>query len=302
MVQWKGVFPAVTTKFNDDGSLDYAGNVAHIAWQIENGVDGVVVCGSLGEASTLEISEKADMVRAAKEASAGRIPVISTISETSTSRGLSLVEQSQQAGADGLMVLPGTLYHADGAEAVAHYQTIADASDLPILIYNNPVAYRVDLGFEELDELAKDSKFQAIKESSDDIRRTTTTLRNHFGNRFSLMMGVDNLALESLMMGADGWIAGLVDAFPGETVAIYKLAKAGRWDEAREIYSWFVPLLELDVSPKLVQNIKLAGQVAGRCNDVVRMPRIALAGAERERVVAIVEKAMEKRPQLPTDL
>ncbi len=301
MVQWQGVFPAVTTKFNEDGSLDYAGNVNHVAWQIENGVDGVVMCGSLGEASTLEISEKVELIKAASEASAGRIPVIATVSETSTSRGLSFVEQAQTAGADGFMVLPGTLYHADSREAVTHYQTIANASDKPILIYNNPVAYRVDLGEDELAELAQDPKFQAIKESSDDIRRTTT-LRNRFGDRFSLMMGVDNLALESLMMGADGWIAGLVDAFPAETVAIYKLAKAGRWDEARAIYSWFVPLLELDVNTKLVQNIKLAGQVVGRCNDVVRMPRMPLVGAEREMVIKIVEDAVAKRPALPTDI
>ncbi|WP_373235880.1 dihydrodipicolinate synthase family protein [Cohaesibacter celericrescens] len=301
MVKWQGVFPAVTTKFNDDMSLDYAGNVSHIAWQIDNGVDGVVVCGSLGEASTLEVDEKVQIVKAAKEASQDRIPVIATVSETATQRGLSFVDKAQKAGADGFMVLPGTLYHADSREAVAHYQTIADASDKPILIYNNPVGYRVDLGESELAELAKDPKFQAIKESSDDIRRTTT-LRNRFGNRFSLMMGVDNLALESLMMGADGWIAGLVDAFPAETVAIYKLAKAGRWDEAREIYRWFVPLLELDVSTKLVQNIKLAGLVVGRCNDVVRMPRMPLAGADRDKVVGIVENAIASRPTLPTDI
>ena len=301
MVNWQGVFPAVTTKFNEDGSLDFAGNVAHISWQIENGVDGVVVCGSLGEASTLEVDEKVEVVKAAKEASAGRIPVIATVSETSTQRGLVFAEKAQAAGADGFMVLPGTLYHADGREAVAHYQTIANASDKPILIYNNPIGYRVDLGEEELAELAKDPKFQAIKESSDDIRRTTT-LRNRFGDRFSIMMGVDNLALESLMMGADGWIAGLVDAFPAETVAIYKLAKAGRWDEAREIYRWFVPLLDLDVNTKLVQNIKLAGLVVGRCNDVVRMPRMPLAGDERAKVVKVVEDALATRPTLPTDI
>ena len=301
MINWTGVYPAVTTKFKEDMSLDFEANVAHIAWQIENGVDGVVVCGSLGEASTLEVDEKVEVVKAAVKASDGRIPVIGTVSETSTARGLDFVAKAEQAGVDGYMVLPGTLYHADAHEAVAHYKTIADATEKPLLIYNNPIAYRVDLGLSELEELAQDPKFQAIKESSDDIRRTTT-IRNHFGDRFSIMMGVDNLALESLMMGADGWIAGLVDAFPAETVAIYKLAKAGRWDEARDIYRWFVPLLELDVSTKLVQNIKLAGQVVGRCNDVVRMPRMPLAGAERQRVIDIVEAAIAKRPALPTDI
>lgn len=301
MVQWQGVFPAVTTKLKEDTSLDYAGNVAHMAWQIENGVDGIVTTGSLGEASTLEIWEKIEMVKAGVEASAGRVPIIATVSETSTGRGLQFVEEAQKAGADGFMVLPGTLYHADSREAVSHYQAIADASDKPLLIYNNPVAYRVDLGEEELAELAKDTKFQAIKESSDDIRRTTS-LRNRFGDRFAIMMGVDNLALESLIMGADGWIAGLVDAFPAETVAIYKLAKAGRLEEARAIYRWFVPLLDLDVSTKLVQNIKTAGMVVGRCNDVVRMPRMPLVGEERARVIKTVEDALACRPALPDDI
>ena len=301
MVTWKGVFPAVTTKLNEDASLDYAGNVAHMAWQIENGVDGIITTGTLGEASTLEISEKVDMVRAGKEASAGRVPIVATVSDSSTKRAISFVEQAQEAGADGFMVLPGMIYPADSREALAHYKAIADAADRPLIIYNNPVSYKVDLGEEELAELAKEPKFKAIKESSDDIRRTTN-LRNRFGDRFSIMMGVDNLALESLMMGADGWIAGLVDAFPAETVAIYKLAKAGRFDEALPIYRWFAPLLALDVSSKLVQNIKLAGLVVGRCNDVVRMPRMPLAGEERARVIKIVEDALATRPSLPTDL
>ena len=300
-INWSGVFPAVTTKFNADGSLDYAANVEHCAWQVAHGIDGIVTTGSLGEASTLEIDEKISVLKAAKEASAGQIPIVATISESSTQRGIKFAKMAQDAGADGFMVLPGTLYHADGPEAVAHYMAIADAVDRPLMIYNNHIAYRVDLGEAEFAILADEPKFQAIKESSDDIRRTTT-LRNRFGDRFALFMGVDNLALEAIMMGCDGWVAGLVDAFPAETVAIYKLAKAGRFDEARAIYRWFVPLLELDVNTKLVQNIKTAGMVIGRCNDVVRMPRMALCGDERSAVVKIVEDAVACRPQLPTDI
>jgi len=298
MTDWTGVFPALTTRFTADHALDHAPMRAHFGWQVDCGVDGLITTGSLGEASTLEVAEKVEVARLAVEAAAGRVPVLATVAESATHRARRFVREAEAVGVDGFMVLPGMPYVSDLRETVAHYQAVADAASKPLMIYNNPVAYRVDLGIEGLDALAAEPKFVAIKESSDDVRRVTR-LRTRFGDRFRIFAGVDNLALESLFMGADGWVAGLVDAFPEETVAIYCLARAGRDREALEIYRWFAPLLELDVSTKLVQNIKLAGALVGRSTEHVRPPRLPLAGEERARVERIVADALDCRPSLP---
>lgn len=294
---WTGVFPAVTTKFNADESLDIAGTVNHIKWQLDCGADGIIVCGSLGEASTLTADEKIAILKAAKEV-AGNKPVLLTVAEDSTRASAALAQAAHAAGADGIMLLPAMRYVSDERETINHYQRVADASPLPIMIYNNPIAYGVNITPEMYVEMAKEPKYVAIKESSGDIR-TLTNVINAVGSRYAIFSGVDDLALESIVMGADGWVAGLVVAFPKETVAIYKLAKAGRVEEARAIYRWFAPLLHLDVSMKLVQNLKLCEAMVGVGTEHVRAPRLPLAGVERERVAAIIQAGLDSRPQLP---
>ncbi|MHB0950346.1 MAG: dihydrodipicolinate synthase family protein [Allorhizobium sp.] len=294
---WQGVFPAVTTKFKDDGALDLAEMERCFALQFEAGVDGMIVCGSLGENMTLDADEKIEILKVAKSVAAGK-PVLMTVCESATRRGAASAVAATKAGADGFMILPGVPYKSAPAETLNHIQAIAAAGERPIMVYNNPVAYGVDVTIPMFEELAKNDLVVAMKESTDDVRRVTEVF-NAFGNRFDVFTGVDNLALESLVMGADGWVAGLVVAFPKETVAIYKLVKAGRLDEARAIYRWFRPLLDLDVSTFLVQQIKLAEVLAIASNDRVREPRLPLSGDHRARVVAVIEKALAERPVLP---
>lgn len=295
---WSGVFPAVTTKFHADESLDMGEMEKNFRAQVDAGVDGLIVCGSLGEASTLEPDEKLEIAALAQKVSGGRVPVLLTVSERRTRTACDVAARAEAQGLDGLMVLPGMQYVSDRRETLAHLRAVAGASKLPIMIYNNPVAYKVDVSVEMFAELADNERFVAIKESSDDVRRVTRLI-NAMGDRYSIFCGVDNLALEALMMGADGWVAGLVDAFPEETVAIYQLYKAGRLEDAREIYRWFVPLLELDVSTKLVQNIKLAEAKVGLGTEHVRAPRLPLAGEERAHVEAVIDAALKRRPRLP---
>ncbi|WP_031409546.1 dihydrodipicolinate synthase family protein [Thiomonas sp. FB-Cd] len=294
---WKGVFPAVTTNFNADQSLDRSGTANGIRLQLEAGVSGVIVCGSLGEASTLTPAEKLEVVGIAREVCQARIPVLLTIAEDSTRVACALARDAARQGVDGLMVLHGLRYVSDGVETVAHFNALADASDLPMMIYNNPLAYGVDVGLPVLDELARNPLFIAIKESSGDIRRVTD-IKREFGDRYQILCGVDNLALEALMMGADGWVAGLCCAFPRETVAIYEAYRAQRYDEALSIYRWFAPLLALDVSNKLVQNIKLAESMVGAGTEHVRQPRLPLSGTERANVAAVIDRALATRPVL----
>lgn len=295
---WSGVFPAVTTKFHADESLDMGEMEKNFRAQVDAGVDGLIVCGSLGEASTLEPDEKLEIAALAQKVSGGRVPVLLTVSERRTRTACDVAARAEAQGLDGLMVLPGMQYVSDARETMAHLRAVADASKLPIMVYNNPVAYKVDVSVEMFEELAGNERFVAIKESSDDVRRVTRII-NAMGDRYRIFCGVDNLALEALMMGADGWVAGLVDAFPEETVAIYQLFKAGRIEEAREIYRWFVPLLELDVSTKLVQNIKLAEAKVGLGTEHVRAPRLPLVGEERAHVEAVIDAALKRRPSLP---
>jgi 4-hydroxy-tetrahydrodipicolinate synthase len=294
---WHGVYSAITTKLGRDESVDLAAVAADVAFQIDARVHGIVCCGSLGEASTLTAQEKLAIAATAKQAGDGRAPVILTIAEDSTRAAAALAEQAAAAGIDGLMVLPAMRYPSAPRETIAHFRRVAAASDLAIMIYNNPIAYGVDVTPAMLAEMADEPKFVAVKESSGDVRRLTD-ITNLLGERYQLFTGVDDLALESLMLGAVGWVAGLVCAFPRETVAIYDLAQAGRMAEARAIYRWFMPLLHLDVSARFVQNIKLAEHMVRGTSTTVRAPRLELAGAEKVAVEAVVTAALKTRPDL----
>lgn len=294
---WAGVFPAVTTKFTEDDRLDHAEMERCFALQMEAGCDGIIVCGSLGEGPMLSHGEKLDVLKTARGVAGGR-PVLLTINEAATRDACTLAKAAAVAGADGLMVVPSPIYHTNPDETVATLRAVSEAGDLPIMIYSNRLAYRVDVTVPIMEELASDARFVAIKESSDDIRRTTEII-NAFGDRFDLFTGVDNLAFEALSVGAIGWVAGLVTAFPRETVAIYQLMKQGRREEALAIYRWFRPLLDLDVSTYLVQNIKLAEVHAIGTNERVRMPRMPLAGERRAAAEAVIRDSLAKRPQMP---
>ncbi|MEZ5783480.1 MAG: dihydrodipicolinate synthase family protein [Rhizobiaceae bacterium] len=294
---WSGVFPAVTTKFTADDRLDHAEMERCFGLQIDAGCDALIVCGSLGEGPMLSHDEKIEVVEIARKV-AGKRPVLLTINEAATRDGASLARRAAKSGADGLMVVPSPIYHTNPEETVATLKAVATAGGLPVMIYSNRVAYRVDVTVDVMEELASDDLFVAIKESSDDIRRSTEIF-NRFGDRFDVFTGVDNLAFEALAVGAVGWVAGLVTAFPKETVAIYQLMKQGRYDEALSIYRWFRPMLDLDVSTYLVQNIKLAEVLEIGTNDRVRMPRQPLNGERRANVEKIVRDAIATRPELP---
>ncbi|MHC5656079.1 dihydrodipicolinate synthase family protein [Stappia sp. ICDLI1TA098] len=294
---WRGIFPAVTTKFTEADTLDGVEMERCFALQVDAGVDGLIVCGSLGEAMALEPEEKLEILTLAKSV-AGKRPVIMTVCESSTRRAAKAAEAAAKAGADGLMVLPGVPYRSAPRETLGHLLTVTRAAGLPMMVYNNPVAYGVDVTLDMFEELASEPLVVAMKESTDDIRRVSEVI-SRFGTRFDVFTGVDNLALESLLMGATGWVAGLVVAFPKETVAIWKLVQAGRLEEARDIYRWFRPLLDLDVSTNLVQNIKRAEVHALGSNDRCRAPRLPLAGVEGKRVDDIIKAALAVRPALP---
>lgn len=298
-VSWTGVYPAVTTNFHEDESLDFFTFKRNIDQQITAGVDGIIVCGSLGENGVLTSAEKQQVLINALDAAQGRVPVIVCIAETTTRIAIDFARASVQNGAHGFMLLPPMRYASDDRETLTYLHKVAEATDSPVMLYNNPVAYKTLITLDMFKELAQNPHFEAVKESTGDIRYMTDMI-NALGNRFKILSGVDNLALESLMMGADGWVAGLVCAFPEETVAIYQLAKEKRYQEALEIYRWFYPLLHLDVSTKLVQNIKLAEAMAGMGTEHVRAPRLKLSGEERERVVKIIEEGLANRPVVPS--
>ena len=295
--KWSGIFPAVTTKFKANEELDHAEMEKHFAFQIDAGVHGLVTCGSLGEASTLSFEEKLEVTGVAIKVANKRVPVLANVSETRTANALRFVEQAAKLGVQGFMVMPSVLYAADAREAKDNLRAIADAAQLPIMVYNNPVTYKVDLTPEDFRDLSDCKWITAIKESTDNIRRVTD-LRNAVGDRYQIFMGVDDLSFEGLAVGADGLLAGLVVAFPRETVALYNLMQAKRYDEALALYRWFMPLMHLDVSTKLVQNLKLVETLVGVGNENVRRPRQPLVGAERERVTAIVQKALATRPDV----
>ena len=298
-IQWKGVMPAVTTKFNDKDELDLDNFKVNIQAQLDAGVHGIILGGTLGEASTLTELEKRTLVRETVHFVKGAVPVIINIAEQSTKAAIELAQMAKEDGASGLMMLPPMRYKADDRETVTYFKKVAQSTPLPIMIYNNPIDYGIEVTMDMFEDLLNDCpNIQAVKESTRDISNINR-IRNRFGNRLAILCGVDTLALESLLIGADGWVAGLVCAFPAETVAIYELAKAGRTQEAIEIYRWFLPLLELDINNKLVQNIKLA-EVATRIGtENVREPRLPLAGEERKKVLGIIDQAIKNRPLLP---
>ncbi len=297
-MNWTGVYPAVTTKFTEDDQLDINGFRLNIAAQVKAGVSGVILGGTLGEASSLTNDEKLVLLDNAIEETNLEASVIVNIAEQTTKSAVELAKSLEARGANGLMLLPPMRYAADSRETLVYFKEVANATALPIMIYNNPVDYKIPVTIEMFEQLLALPNIEAVKESSRDITYLTR-LRIAFGDRLKILSGVDNLALESLMMGADGWVAGLVCAFPAETVAIYKLVKAGRHQEALEIYKWFIPVLELDVHPKLVQYIKLAESMTGLGTENVRAPRLALQGEERKRVTKIIATAIESRPSLP---
>ncbi|MBX7126121.1 MAG: dihydrodipicolinate synthase family protein [Cyclobacteriaceae bacterium] len=298
-VQWTGVYPALTTKFTAQDELDLALFNLNLRHQLDAGVEGVILGGTLGEASVLTDDEKFTLLRNTVEQVAGKVPVILNIAEGSTRNAIALAHAAEKNGASGLMMLPPMRYKPDHRETVAYFKPVAQATSLPIMIYNNPVDYKIEVTLEMFDELAACQNIQAVKESTRDVTNVNRMI-NRFGNRFKLLCGVDTLALEELVLGADGWVAGLVCAFPRETVAIYKLVKAGRIAEALAIYRWFIPLLELDIHPKLVQYIKLAEAEAGLGSELVRPPRLTLAGEERERILSVIRKGIASRPKLPS--
>jgi 4-hydroxy-tetrahydrodipicolinate synthase len=294
-VIWKGIFPALITPFTSDDKLDLPLFEKSLEAQLSAGVHGIVLGGSLGEASTLEIHEKEVLVRTAVKKVDNKIPVILNIAEGSTKEAVRQTQFAMDWGAEGLMLLPPMRYKADERETVEYFRRVAGSTDLPILIYNNPVDYKIEITPEMFEELARSKNIAAVKESTRDVTNVSRMI-NRFGNRFSILCGVDTLAMEELLLGADGWVAGLVCAFPKETVAIFDLTSRGSIEDARKIYRWFMPLLELDIHPKLVQYIKLAAAQTGLGSEDVRAPRLKLTGEERERVLGIIKKAIGQRP------
>lgn len=296
-VSWRGVFPAVTTQFRPDGALDLGATQRGVEAQLAAGVHGLIMLGTVGENCSLEPGEKRQVLAAAKEVAAGKVPLLSGVAENTTAQAAAFARDCEKLGLDGLMVLPAMVYKADGREALAHFWGVAAASGLPIMIYNNPPAYNVDVTPELFAELASERRVVAIKESTENVRRLTDII-NLTGDRYTLFCGVDDLILESLMLGATGWVAGLVNVFPRETVLLYELAAKGEWERARELYRWFMPTLHLDTSPKLVQYIKLGQRIVGNGNETTRPPRLALEGEERKQVTRIYETALSSRPKL----
>jgi 4-hydroxy-tetrahydrodipicolinate synthase len=297
-IDWKGVFPAVTTKFTDKDTLDLDLFTVNIKAQLAAGVNGIILGGTLGEASVLTNAEKEILVKETIKLVDGKVPVVINIAEGSTSVAIQCAKDAENWGAKGLMLLPPMRYKSDHRETVQYFKDIAASTSLPIMIYNNPVDYKVDVTIDMFAELAKVPSIQAVKESTRDVTNVTR-MRNAFGDRFRILCGVDTLALEELVLGADGWVAGLVCAFPAETVAIFKLAKAGKIAEATEIYRWFMPLLELDIHAKLVQYIKFAESKTGIGSETVRRPRLILEGEERKRIESITDTGIKNRPTLP---
>ncbi|MBI2803840.1 MAG: dihydrodipicolinate synthase family protein [Planctomycetes bacterium] len=294
---WHGIYPASTTQFHADQSLDIPATIAHVEKMIAVGMHGIIMLGSVGENTTLEYGEKLEVLKATVAQVRKRIPVLTGVAETTTRLACRFAEDVKKIGVDGLMVLPAMIYKADPRETMAHFRTVARATDLPILVYNNPPAYGVDITPRMFVELADEKSLIAIKESSDNVRRITD-IKNLCGDRYILFSGVDDLVLESVMLGSVGWVSGLVNAFPRESVRLWELAMAGNYAEALKVYRWFTPLLHLDTHVKLVQYIKLAAAECGYGTETTRAPRLPIVGNEREEVMGIIKRAIETRPSL----
>jgi 4-hydroxy-tetrahydrodipicolinate synthase len=295
---WQGVFPAITTQLKKDQSLDLEATARHVDALLASGVSGIIFLGSLGENQALTPDEKRRVIHAMVKAVNGRVPVLSGVAESSTTEACRYVRDCEKAGVDGFMLMPAMLYKGDPRETMAHFRTAAAATGLPIMIYNNPISYANDITPEMFAELADVKNFVALKESAGDTRRITD-LHNTIGGRYAIFTGVDNLVLESAILGIDGWVAGSGIAFPAENQYLWDLTRLGKWEQARELYRWFTPLLHLDVSTKFVQYIKLAVQECGLGAEWVRAPRLTLAGEERKRILKIIHDGIAKRPKVP---
>ena len=295
--KWHGVYPAATTQFKPDESIDFDATARHLDTMVKAGVHGMILLGSVGENTTLDYEEKLTFLKEMKAALGGRLPLLSGVAEITTRGACRFARDCERIGLDGLMVLPAMIYKADAGEAMAHFRAVARASGLPIMVYNNPPAYFVDITPEMFARLADEPTLVAIKESSGDVRRVTD-LVNTVGDRYILFSGVDDLVLESVLLGSQGWVSGLVNAFPDENRALWDLAIAGRWQEALALYRWYTPLLHLDTHIKLVQYIKLCMVEVGLGSEITRAPRLAIEGEERERVLKIIRNAIATRPQL----
>lgn len=294
-IKWEGVMPAITTQFKKDYTLDLAAFKKNLAAQINAGVHGIILGGTLGEASTLSDEEKSQLLVTSLEAVGGKLPVVMNIAEQTTSKAVALAEQAEAEGANGLMLLPPMRYKATDEETVAYFSSVAASTSLPIMIYNNPVDYKIEVTLDMFEQLSAFENINAVKESTRDTTNITRML-NRFGDRFSILCGVDTIAMECLLMGARGWVAGLVDAFPEETVALYTYCKAGEWEKARLLFRWFLPLLELDISPQLVQNIKMCEVETGLGTGYVRPPRKPLNGDTNTAVRQTIASALLSRP------
>jgi 4-hydroxy-tetrahydrodipicolinate synthase len=297
-VNWTGVFPAVTTQFREDYSLDIEATQRVIEGLLRDGVSGLIVCGTVGENCSLSRAEKVSVMSAAKEVVRGRVPLIAGIAEFTTDFAIETAREARKVGVDGIMVMPALVYSSKPHETVAHYEGVAQATDLPIMVYNNPPIYRTDVTPEILTALAGSETIVAFKDSSGDTRRFID-VRNRVGDRFVLFAGLDDVIVESVMVGAVGWVSGLSNAFPREGETLFRLAFAGRYREAMPLYEWFMPLLHLDARPDLVQCIKLCEHIMGRGSQVTRPPRLALTPEERAEVETLMERALANRPRLP---
>lgn len=294
---WSGVFPALLTPFTKEDQLDIALFEKNLRAQLQAGVHGVIIGGSLGEASTITENEKELMVRCALSVCDKRVPVVLNIAESVTKEAIRQAQLARSWGVNGLMLLPPMRYRSDDIETIHYFRAVALATDLPVMIYNNPIDYKIDFRPELFDALLDCPTVTALKESSRDVTNLTRML-NRFGDRFKILCGVDTLALEELMLGAHGWVAGLVDAYPNETVAIWKYVQAAQYEKARALYRWFMPLLELDIHPKLVQYIKLAAQEEGIGSEFVRAPRRCLEEEERTRILSLIRNSAKTRPAI----
>jgi 4-hydroxy-tetrahydrodipicolinate synthase len=294
--KWEGVMPAITTQFSKNYQLDINAYRTNLGAQLSAGVHGIILGGTLGEASTITTAERSLLLKTTIEQVEDKIPVIMNIAEQATADAVHLAQQAEEEGASGLMLLPPMRYKATDFETITYFSSVSESTSLPIMIYNNPIDYKIEVTLEMFEQLSKHKNINAVKESTRDTTNITRMI-NRFGDRFKILCGVDTIAIECLMMGATGWVAGLVDAFPEETVAIYTYCKLGQWEKARKVFRWFLPLLELDISPQLVQNIKLCEVATGLGTGYVRPPRLSLTGKANEAVENIIKKALKMRPQ-----
>ncbi len=297
IIKWEGIYPAMLTPFDEQDNIDFSLFEKNILAQVKAGANGIILGGSLGEASTLSFEEKIQLLLFAKKTVKEAVPVILNIAESSTQEAIQVAQKAEANGADGLMVLPPMRYYADETETLTYFKSIASVTPLPIMVYNNPYDYKIEITLDMFAELAHLPNIQAIKESTRDVTNVTR-LKNRFGDRYKILCGIDTLAFEELTLGADGWVGGLVDAFPEETVAIYRLIKSGKYQEALNIFRWFLPLLELDIHRKLVQYIKLAATLTGLGSEPVRAPRLRLVGEERERILQTIQKALDSKHEI----